>query len=1022
MRQHYLLSVRLFGRKYTGVVRQVHVHARKDPTLSPGRVHRVSRFSGAFMSRTISSSSLFALTLLFGLAGCGGGSSTPPPVISVNFVGGNSQTILRGQSVSLSVTTVNDSSGKGVTWSLNGPGSLSKQAAMTVEYDAPATAASNLTATITATDTSDPSKSASDVVTVTPPPALMVSLSPTTASVPLNATQNFTSTVQNDPAGSGLNWTLTQSGAPCSPACGSLSTNNTSDNAANTFTPPATMPSNTSVTLTATSVADASKSVSATITIVLPAIAVALSAASPSVGAGNTDLITAVVSFDPANKGVNPTSWTLSPATGAGTLTNTTTTSALYTPPATPPASDVTVTFTATSASDSTKTGSITVTFAAITVILSVSNTAVEAGSTFPVTAMVNNDPANKGVTVSSWTITPVTGAGTLTNATTTSATYTAPAAPPSSNVQINVSATSASDPTKTGTANFTLMEIALSGVGPSSALLPLNISQNFAITVQNDPANAGVSWTLAQNQTACSPACGTLSAANTLSTTPTTYTAPAALPSNHSVTLTVSSVTDPTKSATATLTLTAGTVQLVPDSIDFGTIKAGGKISRNVVLTNTGSSALTINSLAIGGAFTQQNTCGTSVLPGASCTITVTFGGRYGGIAKQTLSISDNSVDSPQSVTLTGVIRRPGPIAASVLATENTVSAPHPTGSNSVGTRIVDLVDPTRQDPYLHDNTSRELLLRFWYPTSSVQTCAPADYASPLVWSHFSQLLGVPLPEVKTNSCLDAPTSPGAHPVVVFTPGYTATFTDYTFLFEDLASRGYVVVSVDHTSEATAVEFPDGRFVKSVFGSHLGGELRSDEEGYALAVVARLADLTFVLDQLERLNVSAESPFAGKLDTSRVALAGHSLGGLTTVLALQQEPLFKVGIVLDGVMPQAPIHPMSKPLFLLMAGRDQWSIEDCQVWRNLLGPRVSMNLPGAEHIAPSDAVWLAKSAVNTGTLTPEQTVEHIRSNVAAFLDANLRAKSFNALQDFSYAADHNPFASHQSQVACAEK
>jgi dienelactone hydrolase len=290
------------------------------------------------------------------------------------------------------------------------------------------------------------------------------------------------------------------------------------------------------------------------------------------------------------------------------------------------------------------------------------------------------------------------------------------------------------------------------------------------------------------------------------------------------------------------------------------------------------------------------------------------------------------------------------------------------------------------------------------------------------LVWSHFSQLLGVPLPEVKTNSCLDAPTSPGAHPVVVFTPGYTATFTDYTFLFEDLASRGYVVVSIDHTSEATAVEFPDGRFVKSVFGSYLGGELRSDEEGYALAVVARLADLTSVLDQLERLNVSAESPFAGKLDISRVALAGHSLGGLITVLALQQEPRFKVGLVLDGAMPQTPIRPMSKPLFLLMAGRDQWSNEDCRVWRNLLGPRVSMNLPGAEHIAPSDAVWLAKSAVKTGALTPEQTVEDIRSNVAAFLDANLRAKSFNALQDFSYAADRNPFASHQSQVACAEK
>ncbi len=78
---------------------------------------------------------------------------------------------------------------------------------------------------------------------------------------------------------------------------------------------------------------------------------------------------------------------------------------------------------------------------------------------------------------------------------------------------------------------------------------------------------------------------------------------------------------------------------------------------------------------------------------------------------------------------------------------------------------------------------------------------------------------MAVSLPEVRTNSCLDAPIAEGAHPVILFSHGYTGAFTDYTFIFEDLASRGYVVASVDHTYEATAVEFPDGRFVKSVFG-----------------------------------------------------------------------------------------------------------------------------------------------------------------------------------------------------------
>jgi predicted dienelactone hydrolase len=67
------------------------------------------------------------------------------------------------------------------------------------------------------------------------------------------------------------------------------------------------------------------------------------------------------------------------------------------------------------------------------------------------------------------------------------------------------------------------------------------------------------------------------------------------------------------------------------------------------------------------------------------------------------------------------------------------------------------------------------------------------------------SQLAAVPLPEVRTNSCLDAPITEGAHPVILFSHGYTGAFTDYTFIFEDLASPGYVVASVDHTYEAGA-------------------------------------------------------------------------------------------------------------------------------------------------------------------------------------------------------------------------
>jgi dipeptidyl aminopeptidase/acylaminoacyl peptidase len=45
-------------------------------------------------------------------------------------------------------------------------------------------------------------------------------------------------------------------------------------------------------------------------------------------------------------------------------------------------------------------------------------------------------------------------------------------------------------------------------------------------------------------------------------------------------------------------------------------------------------------------------------------------------------------------------------------------------------------------------------------------------------------------------------------------------------------------------------------------------------------------------------------SPFAGKLDPVSVAVAGHSLDGLTALIGVEQEPRFKAGIVIDGVMP----------------------------------------------------------------------------------------------------------------------
>jgi predicted dienelactone hydrolase len=494
-------------------------------------------------------------------------------------------------------------------------------------------------------------------------------------------------------------------------------------------------------------------------------------------------------------------------------------------------------------------------------------------------------------------------------------------------------------------------------------------------------------------------------------------------------VDLTATSISDHTKSGIAPITLTNGTVKLVPAKLDYGHVKYRNPLTHqlgsktlSLALTNVGSSALNISSVATTTHFTQTNDCGASVGAGMSCTVKVVFTPGAVGTFTGTLTIADSSPDSSQTVPLAGEgVAIIGPAVHAAVATEQTVAAPAPTGPNSVGTRVVHFVDATRADPFAGNGSKRELMVRFWYPTGVTSDCKPAEYTSPAVWSYFSELMGVPLPEVKTNSCEDAIVASGAHPVVVFTPGYTGTFTDYTFLFEDLASRGYVVAALNHTNEATATEFPDGRMMESIFGSHLGMRLRTDEDAYKSSVIARLGDLKSVLKELDHLNGTAKGPFSGRLDVSRVALAGHSLGGLTALMGVEREIRFRAGISIDAASPERASRATETPILLVMTGSGQWSVEECGLWSNLRGPRLALKLPGVDHLAPSDAIWLARGAIKTGRMSPEKMMDVLRSYIAAFLDTHLRSQPADALLSGQSPDFADVIATTQKQLPCGK-
>jgi len=105
--------------------------------------------------------------------------------------------------------------------------------------------------------------------------------------------------------------------------------------------------------------------------------------------------------------------------------------------------------------------------------------------------------------------------------------------------------------------------------------------------------------------------------------------------------------------------TATAPAVSLTPASLTFTATTGTTSAAQTATLKNTGSAALNITSITLGGTgaanFTQTNTCGSSLAVNASCSISVTFTPASAASFTATISIADNAAGSPQTVTLNG-------------------------------------------------------------------------------------------------------------------------------------------------------------------------------------------------------------------------------------------------------------------------------------------------------------------------------------------------------------------------------
>ena len=196
------------------------------------------------------------------------------------------------------------------------------------------------------------------------------------------------------------------------------------------------------------------------------------------------------------------------------------------------------------------------------------------------------------------------------------------------------------------------------------------------------------------------------------------------------------------------------------------------------------------------------------------------------------------------------------------------------PTGSYAVETASYTYVDASRIESLSETGENRKLSVQFWYPAG------------------------------EANS--------ETFPLVVFSHGSFGYRGSNLSTFEDLASNGYVVCSIDHSYQAFFAQHTDGsntlvdmEFLNDAVNIENG--VYDEQRTYDLThewMELRTADMHFVLDEILR-NTDKDNPehVYSLIDTEKTGLTGHSLGGATAAQLGRERSDVDAVIVIDGTM-----------------------------------------------------------------------------------------------------------------------
>ena len=348
----------------------------------------------------------------------------------------------------------------------------------------------------------------------------------------------------------------------------------------------------------------------------------------------------------------------------------------------------------------------------------------------------------------------------------------------------------------------------------------------------------------------------------------------------------------------------------------------------------------------------------------------------------------------------------------------------PVPTGEYAVGTRTFTVYN-TRKDVLDKNGAMRHVPARVYYPFNKSRTegLARAKSMSRSEAEGIKKAFKIPLNYDKMEAsgendahCFkDAPfIEDKKFPLIVFNHGYFSYVEGNSFLLTDLASHGYVVLSVGHPFEGAGTDYDDGTYTlvdkslaNRMYHPFLGGVLAAYKLTKSKGTPAELAELfeqfqskycTFIGSRVDEWITDtdiavehAKKEFAGIIDlTNGIGISGHSNGGATAYKVCLTDPEYTCGINIDGgLFGDHKGMTMNKPFMQLSCKANENVVTKGYI--NHTKPAYKVLFRDMSHMGFSDMKYALKPGFTAGKLDADTAHKYTCKSFLAFFDCYLK-------------------------------